>query len=168
MQLAKNTKTISFLPDELLLLATSHEYRELHRHRLLALRFLPFNTGLSRLMKMLALEAEQRLEEFAHAAERLQLGRLPVSMPSRDERARDRHFFIINERMASQALTQAVIGEHQSLHFYRQLLEANGTPELHALIAACIEQKLAQGRVLQEGQEQLLLADSSLHYRRSA
>lgn len=164
---ALTKKTISPLPQELLVLASSHEQQEMHRHRLLALRFLPFSVGLSRLMKMLALESEQRLDELARAAERLGAGALPALAAVRDGRTRDGHFFIINEQVASQALSQAVIDEHQSLRFYRELLEANATPELHRLLSACVRQKQAQGYVLQESQDQLLAADS-VSYRCSA
>lgn len=161
------TMTTNLLPQELLALVSAHEQQEAQRYRLLTLRFLPFSAGLSRLMNMLSLESEQRLEAQARVAERLALT-APLATPGREGRARDRHFFIVNERMATQALTQAVVDEHQSLRYYRQLLEANATPEWHALLTGCIEQKLAQGRVLQESQDQLLTADSLAGYRCSA
>lgn len=167
MQHALNTMTTSLLPQELFDLARAHEYQEVQRHRLLTLRFLPFSAGISRLMDMLLLESEQRLEALTQAAERLALA-APITAPDREGQPRDQHFFIINQRMATQALTQAVIDEHQSLRYYRQLREANATPQLHTLLAGCVDQKLAQGRVLQESQDQLLTVDAWSGYCRSA
>lgn len=168
MKRMQDITTASLLPDELLILAGCHENQEAERYRVLALRFLPYSTGLSRLSNMLAIECEQRLEEMALIADRLQCGVLPGVASSRESRVHDRHFFIVNDRMAHQAFAQAVIGEHHSLGFYRQVLEANATPQLHSLLTAFIDQKISQGRVLEESQELLLAQEHAVGYQRSA
>lgn len=171
MQRAQNTNTIILLPRELLVLASSHEHHEMNRYRLLALRFLPFNIGISRLLETLAAECRQRLDELRLTAERLQMAGPTLTVSSSPRRGIERsgrHFFVINDETAAMLLAQALIGEHQSLRFYRQLLEANGTPELYPLIAALMKQSLAQCRVLQEGQSQLLASEPDFRRQRIA
>lgn len=168
MQRMQTLTTASLLPTELLILAGIHENQESERYRLMALRFLPFSTGLSRLMKMLALECEQRVEDLALIAERLQFGALPGAVPAADMAVRDRHFFIVDEHMASQALFQALGGEQTSLDFYRQLQEANATPQLDALLAGFVRQKHTQAQVIEESLEQLQFQSRVVAYRHSA
>ncbi|SDL64108.1 hypothetical protein SAMN05661010_02207 [Modicisalibacter muralis] len=161
MQRARNTTINTILPQELLVLASSHEHYEMNRYRRLALRFLPFNAGISRLLEALATECEQRLHEMRVACERSGTPEPTLTVSPLRERYTDgseKHFFVINVAMAATVLAEALNGEHQSLRFYRQLLASNATPELHPLIATFIKQSQVQCRILEESQGQWLMS----------
>lgn len=165
------TKTKTLLPQELLRLAGTHEKHEVQRYRLLALRFLPFNTGISRLLETLASECERRRHEMEMAAQCLPVSPAPASgavSPRAHIDVPERHFFIVDEGIAALLLSQALADEHLSLHFYRQLLAANATPELYPVFSACIRQVQSQCRVLQESQAHWLLSEWRGERRRSA
>ena len=171
MSHALDTARNILLPRELLVLASSHEQHEMNRYRRLALRFLPFNAGIGRLLEALAMESEQRLRDMRLACDRLRLPRPALTVSPLQERYADgseSHFFIVNEEMAATALTQALSGERQSLRFYRQLLTSSATLELHALIAAFIKQSQAQCRILEESQDQWLAGAQGFPKRRIA
>lgn len=160
-----------FLSEEFFIIASIHEHGARSRYRLMSLRFLPLNPGISQLLEALASESEQRLQALIQAAKRLQAtGCLPAEAPPHEPPCDwDRHFFLINEEMAATALAQVIYEEQRSLHFYRRLQAGNGAPELDSLLAAFIDQTLKQCRVLQDCQEQLLLSVEFLHeQRRSA
>ncbi|MHB0776109.1 hypothetical protein [Halomonas sp. WWR20] len=136
-------------------MASAHETRETTRYRQLSLRFLPFNTGIHRLLAMLASESEQRLAALWQAAEKLQLSdELPTPEPARTspETALAQQFFVTNEAMAAATLTQALHDQQQSVLFYRQLREGSGMMDLDRLLAAFTKQALMQCRILQENQ----------------
>jgi rubrerythrin len=152
------TTTVSLLPEELLVAAYAHETREEERYRMLALRFLPFDAVASRLLQMLADESEQRLEALVCVAEHLECAEFPVRPDMGGTVVKERHFFIVNERMAVQMLAQTLDDEHRSLSFYRQLADANATPQIHKLLAGFIQQKQAQIRVLEESQNHELVS----------
>lgn len=171
MQPARYTAINTLLPQELLVLASSHEHHEMNRYRRLALRFLPFDAGVSRLLEALATECEQRLHEMRRVCQRVRIAWpaltvSPLSQQHNDDS--ENHFFIIGDEMAATVLAQALIGEHRSLRFYYQLLASNATPELHSLIATFIKQSQAQCRILEEGQDQWLLAAQDFPRRRIA
>lgn len=171
MQRARHTTINTLLPRELLVLASTHERHEMNRYRRLALRFLPFNTGISRLLEALTTECEQRLHEMRLACERWRMPRSTLTVsPLREQHNDDseNHFFIISDEMVAKVMAQALIGEQQSLRFYRQLLTSNATPELHSLIATFIQQSQAQCRILEESQEQWLASAPSFSRRRIA
>lgn len=160
MQRARHATINTLLPQELLVLASSHEHHEMNRYQRLALRFLPFNAGISRLLEALATECEQRLREMKLACERSRIPRPTLTVSPLSEQHNDdsqNHFFIISDEMAATVLAQALVGEHRSLRFYRQLLTSNATPELHSLIATSIKQSQAQCRILEESQDQWLV-----------
>jgi rubrerythrin len=148
------TATIGFLPEELLVAAYAHEIQEEERYRVLALRFLPFDAVTSRLLQMLADESAQRLEALVRHAELLEYDEFPYRRDRNGAVVKERHFFIVNERMAVQMLTRTLADEHRSLSFYRQLADASASPQTHKLLAGFIHQKQAQIRVLEESQNQ--------------
>ena len=148
------TSTVSLFPEDLLVAACAHETREKERYRVLALRFLPFDAVASRLLQMLADESEQRLEALARVAERMEYDEYPNGPATSGQAVKERHFFIVDQRMATQLLARTVIDEHRSLAFYRQLADANATPQIHKLLSGFIHQKQAQIRVLEESQNQ--------------
>lgn len=149
-----------FLPEKLLVTASAHEHAAMHRYRLLSLRFLPFNTGIARLLEALADESEQRLQALMQATKRLQLTeRLPAEAPPHDTSSgtTGHHFFLIDDQAAATALVAAMLDERRALQLYRRLREGNGTPALDSLLAAFIDQSLRQCLVLEDCRDQLPL-----------
>lgn len=150
---------LTLLPQEQLVLASSHENREMYRYRRLALGFLPYAADTSRLMAALGSECEQRLGTLGRVAERLGLSACITTADARHERslpvtATQRHFFITDDAMADQTLEQALEAARHSRHFSERLLETNATPELHEPFLTFTGQKHIACRVLQECQEQ--------------
>ncbi|MFC3285106.1 hypothetical protein [Litchfieldella rifensis] len=154
---------LTLLPQEQLVLASTHENQEMYRYRRLALSFLPNATYISRLMAALGSECEQRLDTLGHVAERLGLSACLTTTEARNDHslpatAAQRHFFITDDVMADQTLKQALEAAHHSRHFSDRLLETNATPELHEPFLTFARQKHVACRVLQECQEQWRLA----------
>lgn len=154
MQHAKDTSIASLLPEELLILANAHEGQEARRYRLIALRFQPFNTGVSRLMDALVLESQRRLKELKNINKRLFFERLPsirIACKTPDQYP----FFVLDEQAASRVFKRMLSDEQHSRRLYEQLLEVNAIPELAILFNSFIDQKFAQRQVLEEAQGRL-------------
>lgn len=159
----KNTEMLStFLPGELLTMAGEHEYSEMNRYRLMSLRFLTFNAGISRLLEALYDENEQRLQTLIQAAECI---RAEDFLPTNAKAALvpmqhgklSHNFFVTGNAMAASILAESLVYEQRSLDFYRQLREGNVTNCLDKLLVIFIEQALIQCHILQDVQDQLLL-----------
>ncbi|MGC3871951.1 hypothetical protein ACPF7Z_01620 [Halomonas sp. GXIMD04776] len=155
MRHAKDTTIANLLPEELLILANAHEGQEVRRYRLMALRFQPFNIGISRLMDMLVLESQWRLDELVRVNAYLGFEYLPTTRAVHKTPLGHHPFFVLDQQVASQALERMLGDERHSRHLYQQLLEVNATSELAALFASFIDQKQAQCRVLEEAQDRL-------------
>nr|WP_298415443.1 hypothetical protein [uncultured Halomonas sp.] len=155
MQYGKDAASVGLLPEELLILANAHEGQEARRYRLMALRFQPFNTAISRLMDVLVLESQRRLEELKRINKRLFFMGLPPSKTACKTPVGQHPFFILDEPMASQVFERMLSDEQHSRRLYEQLLEANAIPELTALFSAFIDQKLAQYHILEEARQWL-------------
>ncbi|MBF8221840.1 hypothetical protein [Halomonas sp. 328] len=127
-------QTLTLLPQDQLMLASTAESRALHRYRRLALSFLTYSTALSRQMAELGIACEQRLETLREAANDLGLGACvdgpehPRARPTLvDSRG---SFFIVDGELIDQALQQALAASLETHRLARRLLGANGTPEL--------------------------------------
>ncbi|WP_048307254.1 hypothetical protein [Halomonas sp. PR-M31] len=155
MQHANDTSTASLLPEELLILANAHEGQEARRYRLMALRFQPFNTSISRLMDVLVLESQRRLEELKRINKRLFFVRLPANKTVCKTPVGQHPFFILDEQAASRVFERMLSDEQHSRRLYEQLLEANAIPELTTLFGNFVDQKLAQYHILEEARERL-------------
>ncbi|HET8790872.1 MAG TPA: hypothetical protein VFM75_06645 [Modicisalibacter sp.] len=167
----KNTEMLTtFLPGELLDMAGEHEHFEMNRYRIMSLRFLTFNAGISRLLEALSNENEQRLQTLTQAAERIKAKAfLPtntkVASVSMQHGKLSHSFFVTGNAMAANTLAEALVYEQRSLGFYRQLRAGNVTHSLDKLLVIFIEQALIQCHILQDVQDQLLLNEPAIHSR---
>ncbi|CAM3404912.1 hypothetical protein [Halomonas lysinitropha] len=151
--------------EEVLAQVNDHEHHEFHRYRWLSLRFLTFQTGISRLMEALSVESQQRVQALVEVS---------ASLPMRDPVLRDpaklawqppalqrphslqrAHFFILDGDEAARELSRAVLEEWRSRRFYERLQACNGIPALNHLLNACIGQAQAQLQILQEAEDRL-------------
>ena len=143
------------LTEEVLALANAHERHEYARYRWLSLRFLAFHTGISRLMKALAEESQQRMQALATLAGSLPLDASAIADPAESPEAppaltAGTHFFIVDGEVATQALSRAMLEEWWSRRFYERLQAYNAIPQLDAWINDAICQARSQFQVLQE------------------
>ncbi|MBA2777665.1 hypothetical protein [Billgrantia kenyensis] len=148
--------SLLLLPQEQLTLANAHETTELKRYRRLTLSFLPKAPQASRLMASLALQSERRLDTLRRAARSLDLEAC-VSVPPMDTPSYEmthRHFFVVDDNMATQLLDQAIRAVVESKHFFDWLLNTNATPELHQPFVDFVSEKENECRVLLEFREQ--------------
>lgn len=163
----KNIETLTtFLPEELLAMSGEHEYFEMNRYRLISLRFLTFNAGISRLLEALSNENEQRLQTLTQAADRLGVKDLPsINVPLYPifNENNFHGFFVIGNEMAAGIMAESLIHEQRSLDLYRQIRSANMMPCLDKILVIFIEQALIQCHILQDIQEQLLLEEPALN-----
>lgn len=151
--------TLTLLPQDQLSIASEHENQEMHRYRRLALSFLPTAPEVSRVMVLLGKECEQRLETLCQVAERMDLGPCIGSHNAPQPLNHvQRHFFVVNDGMAIQALNQAIEAAECSLRFCDLLLETNSTPELHAPLQAFARQKHAECQILRECHAQRVMS----------
>lgn len=151
------------LPQDQLTLASEHESQEMHRYRRLALSFLPNAPDTSRIMVLLGKECEQRLASLREVAERMELGSCIASTMAAPPLNRvERHFFIVNDTMATQALEQAIDAAEQTQRFFELLLETNSTPELYTPLQSFARQKHAEWLILKECHAQHIMASLPL------
>lgn len=167
----KSAKGLTLLPEDLLIMACKHEHFEMNRYRLLSLRFLAFNTGISRLLEVLANESEQRVQSLNEASRKFcMMDKLPDYMPPHRLGVEKDflQFFVINNGVAADILMCSSAYEQRSLQFYCQLRERNVTPELDEIIGLFIDQARIQCQILQEIQDQLLFNERALPMSRVA
>ncbi|SHF51697.1 hypothetical protein SAMN02745148_02860 [Modicisalibacter ilicicola DSM 19980] len=146
-------------PAEVLVMTMAHENRHIHRGRILALRFQPFDRGIFRLMQILVDEGMQRLERLHRLAQRLQCPDLLATVNKEPTRIDPHnHFFVIDRLMACVALSQALQEEGEALNFYSQLCRASRPDEVGALLDEFAEQRLIHCQILQECRQRLQLA----------
>lgn len=148
-----NFTALIFLPQEQLNLAHSHEKSELNRYRCLALRYLPFNTAISRLMAAIGMECAHRLLSLQVVARCMELEAcidahllLETSLFNNNSQ----HFFVVNALMERQILVGALEAAKSTCTFFGWLLETNASPELHQPLFTFTAQKNKECRILQE------------------
>nr|WP_299242693.1 hypothetical protein [uncultured Halomonas sp.] len=154
MQHTNDTRTVSLMPEELLILANAHEGQEARRYRLMALRFQPFNTAISSLMDTLVSESQRRLGELESVNKRLFFERLPAIKTACKSPVQP-PFFVLNEQAANHVFKRMLNDEQHSCRLYEQLLKANAIPELATLFRTFIDQKIAQHHVLEDAWQRL-------------
>jgi|TARA_R110001583_G_scaffold9096_15_gene43013 hypothetical protein len=148
-----NFTALFFLPQDQINLVHSHETSEMNRYRWLALRYLPFDTPMSRLMTIIGQECVHRLLNLQEVASRMELGAcidvrsLPVTSYFDNNY---QHFFVVDARMARQVLIEAVEAAKSTCTFISWLLETNATPELHQPLFIFSIQKNNEHRILQD------------------
>lgn len=145
---------LNFLPQEQLVLAYSHERKEENRYRWLALRFLPIDPPVSRLMSAIGMECVHRLEWLREVAARMDLSACVTDAscrgPSPLFNINKQHFFVVDEPMGTQLLEQAEKAARETFMFFSWLQETNATPELDRLFLGFVNQKKNEFHVLQE------------------
>ncbi|MBB3233138.1 hypothetical protein, partial [Halomonas stenophila] len=159
-------KTLTLLPQDAFLQASTLEIKAWWRYHRLALRFLPYDAELSIRIGELGVACERRLEALRCAAESLELGAcvvLPVAQNEPEPDRANRHgFFVVDEAMADQLLQEAMTLAEEAHHFARRLLAVNGTPELERPLLEYARQKQVECIILMESQtEQQKRARSS-------
>ncbi|GGX89564.1 hypothetical protein GCM10007160_16160 [Litchfieldella qijiaojingensis] len=146
------------MPEELLVLADTHETHEMHHYRRLAFSFLPFDVGISKLMAALGVECERRLDTQREVTQELGLSDL-ITTGEAGNAARSpfgkHYFFIVNRAMAMAMLTQVIASADYSLRFHEHLQSANAMPELDPMLKGFVKQKQAECRILQESLDSL-------------
>lgn len=142
-----------FLPQDQLNLAHSHETSEMNRYRWLALRYLPFDIPMSRLMTAIGQECVDRMLNLQEVARRMELGAcinvrsLPITSYFESN---CQHFFVVDALMRRQVLIGAVEAAKLTCTFFSCLLETNATPELHQPLFIFTAQKNNEHRILQD------------------
>lgn len=160
-----NLLALTFLPQEQIALAHSHEKNELHRYRWLALTFLPFDSSVSRLMTAIGMECVHRLCNLQEVASKMGLGACIYNDQLRQApllKINNQHFFVVDKPMGRELISKAEEDAKVSCTFFNWLLETNATPELHKTLFNCATQKTNECRVLQECREQWKLGFSEL------
>lgn len=148
--------------EEVLALANDHAHHEFHRYHWLSVRFLPYHTGISRLMEALSAESQQRIQALTAKSASLSI-RVPVLHDpatkawqppplQRTHSMQQAHFFIIDGEEAALEFSLALLEEWRSRRFYERLQFCNGIPGLDALLNSCIGQSQAQFQVLREAE----------------
>ncbi|WP_251048081.1 hypothetical protein [Halomonas sp. ISL-56] len=105
-----NLLALTFLPQEQIALAHSHEENELHRYRWLALTFLPFDPSVSRLMTAVGMECVHRLCNLQEVASKMGLGACLINNQPREvplTKIKSQHFFVVGEPMGRELLSKA-------------------------------------------------------------
>ncbi|RTR02453.1 hypothetical protein [Halomonas nitroreducens] len=147
-------KTLTLLPQNELLQASTLELKTWRRYRQLALRFLPYDAELSNRMTELGVACERRLEALRWAADNLGLGAC-VDLPAlQDEpaRAHPERFFVVDGATADQLLQEAMAAAMEAHRIARQLQAVNGTPELERPLLEYARQKQLECHILMESQ----------------
>lgn len=141
------------LPEEQLVLISDHENREMHRYRGLALSFLSLKPAIGRLMSVLGAECEHHMTQLQDVAEQMRMGHCFMASRVRSEvpdGIHRQHFFVIDEDMADQTLTQALAATHQSRHFHELMLNSCSTLQLHDLLQEFVRHKYSACQILEE------------------
>ncbi|PAU79431.1 hypothetical protein [Halomonas salipaludis] len=140
-----NIQTLTLLPQDQLGLINSIEVQAVLRYRRLALRFITFSTVLSRQMAEYGIACEQRITSLRDAAESLGLGAcvgvLDVRRLQEPAQEPQDRFFIIDEAIVDQELQRALATAFETHSVARQLLGANGTPELERPLWEYVQHK---------------------------
>lgn len=149
-----NLRALNFLPQEQLDMAHSHEILELNRYRWLALRFLPNDPPISRLMSTIGMECVHRLGKLEEVAKKMELAACVNERPFREPSPffdiNKQHFFVVDEPMGYQLLGLAEKAARETCMFFNWMLETNATPELHQPFLSIATQKDNEYRLLQE------------------
>jgi hypothetical protein len=147
---------LALLPEKLFQLANDHERQQMNQYRRLAFRFLTFGQGVSRLMAILGIECEQRLDRQRQAARRLAWldthagHEAHQGMPSSIS---GQGLLITNRDLAIEALAEAIARAEDSRRFSECLRDGNAISELHPMLASFVEQKRAEYRILLDARE---------------
>ncbi|WP_075880787.1 hypothetical protein [Vreelandella massiliensis] len=148
------TIELSFLPQEQFEIAYSHEVLELNRYRWLALRFLPIDPQVSRLIGEISMECVGRLCKIEDLARKMELAAcvngLKLCVPPAAFNHSKQHFFIVDEVMGRKALETAEESARETHEFFVWMIKTNATPELHPLLLSFSHQKKNEYYVLQE------------------
>lgn len=148
-----NMTALTLLPQEQLNIAHTHETGELNRYRRLALSFLPIAPHISRLMVALGMECEQRIQSLRDVARKLELDACVSLAPSQESpflARTSRHFFVVDDAMSRDVLTEAEEAAEVTCRLFAWLLETNATPELHRPLLTFVNQKNNEYRIIQE------------------
>ncbi|KAA0010322.1 hypothetical protein F0A17_17810 [Billgrantia pellis] len=142
------------LPQGQLAQVCHHEYRELRRHRSLALSFLPSRQDISMVMALFGIESEQRLLELHRLAERMQaFVDAWEHEPQRSGAPRDafrEQVFVCDDDTARVLLARAHADTSLSLHFYESQLAICCTLEMRTLLERFRKQYRAAQRIIEE------------------
>lgn len=145
-------QTLTLLPQDQLALINGIELQAFQRYHSLALRFLTYDTTLSRHMEGLRSACERRLEAWWYTAEYLGLAAcvdtpeaLRFQAPMAEPRDR---FFIFDEATVDQTLREALATSLATHIQARRLLGANGTPELERPLLEYVDYKQWESDVL--------------------
>ena len=163
--LMDNLTALTFLPQDQLDLAYSHEVRELNRYRGLALSFLPFDPPISRLMDAIGMECVHRLCSLQEVARQLELGACANANHQKEPpffNKMSKHFFVVDENMGHHLLINAEKAAEMTCTFFGWLLETNATPELHQALFDIVTQKTKECLVLRECREHWGVGSSEL------
>lgn len=138
--------------------ANAHEHQVFHRYHWLGLRFLTYQVALSELMHQLAGKSQQRVQALIEVAASLPIERPPLRDPASGPEPASRiaqPFFILDDPVAAQELSRALLDEWRSRRFYEQLQDDNAIPALDAWLNDCIGQCRSQFQILQEARDRL-------------
>ncbi|MBB3142669.1 hypothetical protein [Halomonas organivorans] len=145
-------KTLTLLPQDELLQASTLEIEAGRRYRQLALSFLPYDADRSQRMTQLGIACEHRIDALKWAAESLGLGAcvaLPEALADRQgESNQGGGFFIVDDATAELVWQEALEAALEDQRFARRLLAVNGTPELERPLLEYARQKAAECDVL--------------------
>ncbi|WP_104203364.1 hypothetical protein [Billgrantia saliphila] len=142
------------LPQGQLVQVCHHEYRELRRHRSLALSFLPSRLDISLIMALFGIECEQRLLDLHRLAERMQVfagawEREPQRAVASHDTFRDQ-VFVNDDAAVRVLLARAQADTRLSLHFYESQLAVCCTLEMRTLLERFLKQYRAAQRIIEE------------------
>lgn len=147
-------KTLTLLPQDELLQASTLELEASRRYRGLALSFLPYDADRSQRMTRLGTACEHRIDALKWAADSLGLGAcvaLPETLDERlDASSQGGHCFIVDDAMANRVWQEALDAAMEDHRFAQRLLAVNGTPELERPLLEYARQKAAECDVLLE------------------
>lgn len=144
---------------EVMMLASEHEAQEMHRYRRFAFAFLTFHSGISRLMAVMGMECERRLEKLASIAPQKTcqgLGWGGERWRAASPGNAIHHSCILDRDMALEARRHILAYAEYSLRFYEHMLAANTTPDLERLLAGMASEKLSESRFLEDSLSDLL------------
>ncbi|QEA40245.1 hypothetical protein FGL86_14915 [Pistricoccus aurantiacus] len=145
---------------KLIQLSRDKEHERIEYYQQLTLRFLPFNVGISRLMKELANESVGRLQALTRVGQDLADQHPDFEQPcssSGKSESHSRHFFVIDSNMAMAILEQAWQCEYEAQGFYQGLRSRNTILALDAMLEGFIKQARQQANIVQECKDQAFL-----------
>ena len=149
-----------YFAEEVLAKSQLKEIERMSLYQSITLAFLPFNIGISRLMKELEKESDARINRLEEIAMSLQLSEAiaPFTRKTIPEKPYDRrHFFVIHTTMAMDILEQVWQHEYRAQCFYEWLKAGNATAGLDKLLADFIRQAKNQAHILQDAKAEVFL-----------